>query len=118
MTISLCMIVRDEEAVLERCLNSIKDVVDEIVIVDTGSKDNTVEIAKRFTNNVYFFEWIDDFATARNYSFSKGTKDYLMWFDADDVMFEEDREKLLRIKENNDLSVDVLIQMIKKLLKK
>ena len=78
ITISLCMIVKNEEAVLARCLESVKDVVDEIIIVDTGSTDKTKQIAYRYTQNVYDFEWIDDFSAARNYSFSKATKDYQM----------------------------------------
>ena len=69
--ISLCMIVRDEEEVLERCLESIADCVDEIVIVDTGSVDRTKEIAQRFTDKIYDFQWVDDFSAARNFDFSK-----------------------------------------------
>ena len=106
-TISLCMIVRDEEDVLERCLDSVKDLVDEIVIVDTGSVDKTKEIAMKYTKNIYDFEWIDDFAEARNFSFSKATKDYIMWLDADDVIEEEERERFLELKKNIDYSVDI-----------
>lgn len=67
-TISLCMIVRDEEAVLERCLSSIADLVEEIIIVDTGSQDGTKKIAAQYTDAIYDFVWIDDFAAARNFS--------------------------------------------------
>ena len=74
-TISLCMIVKNEELVLGRCLESIKDLVEEIIIVDTGSTDKTKEIAKLYTNNIYDFKWINDFSAARNFSFSKATKD-------------------------------------------
>ncbi len=100
MTISLCMIVKNEELVLRRCLASVKDLVDEIIIVDTGSTDKTKEIAKDFTDKIYDFEWVDDFAKARNFAFSKGTGDYLMWLDADDVIENEDREKFLNFKKN------------------
>ena len=86
MKFSLCMIVRDEEDVLERCLSSAAGLFDEIVIVDTGSKDRTCEIARQFTDKVYDFEWVDDFAAARNFAFSKASGDYLMWLDADDVI--------------------------------
>ena len=72
VTISLCMIVRNEEDVLERYLKSIADVVDEIIIVDTGSVDKTKEIAKKFTDHIYDFPWVDDFSAARNFAFSKG----------------------------------------------
>ena len=88
MTITLCMIVKDEERVLARCLESAKGLVDEIVIVDTGSTDRTVEIARQYTDAVYFLPWRDDFAYARNFAFSKGTGDYLLWLDADDVIEE------------------------------
>ncbi|MCR1900273.1 glycosyltransferase [Irregularibacter muris] len=100
--ISLCMIVRDEESVLKRCLDSIYDIVDEIIIVDTGSIDRTKEIAKLYTDKIYDFKWIDDFSAARNFSFSKGTKEYLMWLDADDFILEEDRIKLKNFKENTE----------------
>lgn len=93
-TISLAMIVKDEEAVLERCLKSIKDYVDEIIIVDTGSTDNTVEIAKKYATKVFYFEWIDDFAAARNFSFSKCTEDFILWVDGDDIILPEDGKKI------------------------
>ena len=85
-TVSLCMIVRDEEAVLQRCLQSAAPAVDEIVIVDTGSADRTREIAAAFTDRIFDLPWEDDFAKARNYAFSKATMDYQMWLDADDVV--------------------------------
>ena len=91
--ISLCMIVRNEEEVIERCLKSICDLVDEIIIVDTGSTDKTKQIVSKYTDKIYDFEWVNDFAKARNYSFSKATKDYILWLDADDVILEEDRKK-------------------------
>ncbi len=106
ITISLCMIVRNEEDTLSRVLDSAKDLVDEIIIIDTGSKDKTKEIAKQYTDKIYDFEWIDDFAAARNFSFSKATKEYIFYLDADDVMLEEDREKFKKLKEELDPSVD------------
>ena len=96
--LSLCMIVKDEESVLPRCLDSVKDCVDEIVIVDTGSTDQTVCLARKYTDLIFPFEWKNDFSLARNYSLSKGTGDYLMWLDADDVIEETDKEKLLSLK--------------------
>lgn len=92
MTISLCMIVKDEEKILDRCLSSVKNLADEIVIVDTGSADATVEIAKKFTDSVYSFAWREDFSAARNFAFSKATGDYLFWLDADDVLPEENEQ--------------------------
>ncbi len=109
ITISLCMIVKNEEDVISRCLDSVKDIVDEIVIVDTGSEDNTKEVAKGYTDKIYDFKWIDDFAAARNFAFSKGNMEYLMWLDADDVIAEEDRVKFKKLKETLDPSVDVVM---------
>jgi len=109
VTISLCIIVKNEETVLARCINSIKDIVDEIIIVDTGSTDNTKEIAKEFTDKVFDFNWIDDFSAARNYSFSKATMDYIFWLDADDIVLHEDQIKFKQLKENLDLSVDIVM---------
>ena len=106
ITISLCMIVKNEEKILERCLASIHDLVDEIIIVDTGSKDNTKESAYKFNAKVFDFEWCDDFSAARNFSFSKAEKDYILWLDADDVLLEEDRDKFRNLKKTIDNSID------------
>lgn len=106
ISISLCMIVKNEEQVIERCLNSVRDIVDEIIIVDTGSLDNTKKIAKKYTDNIYDFKWIDDFACARNFSFSKATKEYIFWMDADDVLLEEDKIKFRHLKDTLDSTVD------------
>jgi glycosyltransferase involved in cell wall biosynthesis len=107
-TISLCMIVRDEEGTLARCLDSVKGLVDEVVIVDTGSIDRTKEIALEYTSNVYDFEWIDDFAAARNFSFSKATGEYILWLDADDVLLEDAREGFKTLKEGLDRKFDAV----------
>lgn len=109
VTISLCMIVKNEEDTLPRCLESVKDIVDEINIIDTGSADKTKEVAKRFTSRIFDFEWIDDFSAARNFSFSKATKDYILWLDADDVLLEEDRIKLKNLKKTMKKEVDVVM---------
>ncbi|MFR2459147.1 MAG: glycosyltransferase, partial [Christensenellales bacterium] len=77
-SVSLCMIVKNEEVVLKRCIDSVRDAVDEVIIVDTGSQDNTRAIASELTPKVYDFEWIDDFAAARNYAFSLASCDYIM----------------------------------------
>lgn len=86
ITISLCMIVKNEADVLRRCLVSIADLMDEIIIVDTGSTDNTKEIAAEFTDKIYDFKWQDDFAAARNFAFSKAEMDYIYSADADEVV--------------------------------
>ncbi|SFX69304.1 Glycosyl transferase family 2 [Thermoactinomyces sp. DSM 45891] len=97
--ISLCMIVKNEEKNLENCLSSVKDLVDEIVIVDTGSTDRTKEIARKWTDRVYDFEWINDFSAARNASFQYATKDYIFWLDADDVLESKEIEKFKHLKQ-------------------
>lgn len=91
--LSLCMIVKDEEEVLARCLASVNGLFDEIVIADTGSGDATCDIARSFGAAVLSFPWRDDFAAARNFSFSKATGDYLFWLDADDVLPPPSRDK-------------------------
>jgi glycosyltransferase involved in cell wall biosynthesis len=108
ISISLCMIVRNEEETIARCLDSVKGITDEIVIIDTGSTDRTKEIALQYTDRIINFVWIDDFAAARNFAFSQATKDYILWLDADDVIADLDREKFLKLKENLDPSIDVI----------
>lgn len=107
-TISLCMIVKNEEDVLARCLSSVQPAVDEIIIVDTGSTDRTKEIAASFHAKVYDFEWINHFAAARNYSFSQATCDYIMWLDADDVIQPEDLARLLQLKNTTPFPYDTV----------
>jgi glycosyltransferase involved in cell wall biosynthesis/tetratricopeptide (TPR) repeat protein len=84
--ISLCMIARDEKRVIGECLASIKPFVDEIIFVDTGSSDKTVEIAESFGACVYRFPWCDDFSAARNVSIQHATGDWILWMDADDTI--------------------------------
>ena len=96
--ISLCMIVKNEENILARCLDTLVNLMDEIIIVDTGSTDKTKEIASRYTDKVYDFEWIDDFSAARNYSFSKATKDYIYCADADEVLDVDNQKKFMDLK--------------------
>lgn len=105
ITISLCMIIRDEEKSLHRCLSSVQHIVDEMIIVDTGSEDRSKEIATKMGAKVFDFTWINDFAAARNYAFSKATQDYILWLDADDVIKEEDQQRFLHLKAT--LSPDV-----------
>ncbi len=108
-TISLAMIIKDEEAVLERCLRCALPLVDEIVIVDTGSSDHSMEIAKRYSDFVYSFDWQDDFAAARNYAFSLATMDYILWLDADDIITEENQQKFLSLKQSLSPQTDIVM---------
>ncbi|MDO5379146.1 MAG: glycosyltransferase family 2 protein [Clostridia bacterium] len=109
MELSLCMIVRDEESCLERCLLSVKEAVDEIVILDTGSRDATRTVARRYADRVEDYAWQDDFSAARNASFALATKPYILWLDADDVIEDEQRMKLLALKPRLDGSVDAVM---------
>lgn len=107
--ISLCMIAKNEADVIARCLNCVKDIVDEIIVVDTGSTDDTKRICRECGAVVYDFPWVDDFAAARNFSFSKASRDYVMWLDADDILLESDRQKLAHLKETLDPAVDMVM---------
>ncbi|AQS60611.1 TPR domain-containing glycosyltransferase [Desulforamulus ferrireducens] len=94
--ISLCMIVKNEEKNLGRCLKSVKDVVDEIIIVDTGSSDNTVALAKEYGAKVYHYQWNDNFSEARNYSLEQAKADWILFLDADEELTSDSREHLTR----------------------
>lgn len=109
ITISLCMIVKNEEEVLGRCLASVKDLVDEIIIVDTGSDDQTKEIASGYTDKVFSYQWSDDFSAARNYAFSKASMNFCMWLDADDVMEEKDRLDFAMLKSTVTPETDIVM---------
>ena len=102
------MIVKNEEEVLHQCLDSVKDICDEIIIVDTGSTDKTKEIAKEFTEKIIDFKWIDDFAAARNFAFSHATMDFILWLDADDILLEEDQRKFKELKKDLNKTIDAV----------
>lgn len=108
VTISLCMIVRNEEEVLARCLESVKNAADEIIIVDTGSSDSTKEIASKYTDKIFDFEWIDDFSAARNFAYEKADMDYQMWLDADDVLPSDSLQKLIALKKSLASDIDIV----------
>lgn len=99
ISISLCMIVKNEANVLARCLDSVAELMDEIIIVDTGSTDETKNIAARYTDKIYDFVWVDDFSAARNFAFSKASCDYIYTADADEVLNRENQEKFRILKE-------------------
>jgi tetratricopeptide (TPR) repeat protein len=95
--VSLCMIVRNEEHNLAACLQSVGDLVDEMIVVDTGSTDRTKEIAHRYGARVFDFPWVDHFAAARNESLKHATGEWIFWLDADDRLDEVNRERLRRL---------------------
>ncbi len=95
--VSLCLIVKNEEDNLPACLGSAADLVDEVVVVDTGSTDKTKEVAARFGAKVVDFPWVDSFSAARNESLRHATGEWVFWLDADDRLDEDNRAKLRRL---------------------
>ena len=109
VTISLCMIVKNEEACLGTCLKSLQGIVDEMIVVDTGSTDRTKEIARENGATVYDFTWTGDFSEARNYSFSLAKCDYIYAADADEELDEDNRQRFLKLKNDIDeLNIDIV----------
>jgi len=98
VTLSLAMIVKNEDQVLGRILAQARQVCDELIVVDTGYTDNTVAVAQSFGAQVHSFEWIDDFSAARNFAFAQCTGDWILWLDADDVLPETAVQKILQLK--------------------
>lgn len=102
-TVSLCMIVRNEEQNLPRCLESVRGVVDEIIVVDTGSTDRTVAIAESLGARVLHFPWIGDFAAARNVGVDSATCEWILVLDADEKLHTDDRHRLKEICSDPDV---------------
>lgn len=96
MDVSLCMIVKNEEKNIRKSIESVKNIVDEIIVVDTGSDDNTVMIAKELGAKVFYFEWVDDFSKAKNYALSKVNKkcDWIIFIDADEYYDEASAKRI------------------------
>lgn len=109
-TISLCMIVKDEEQWLAQCLDSVKNLVTEIIVVDTGSTDATKEIAKKYNAKLFDFTWKDNFADARNFSISKATGDWILWLDADETIAKKDHDHIKKIIKEAQFPIVVLEQ--------
>lgn len=108
ITISICLIVKNEEDTLAQCLDSLKGIGDEIIITDTGSTDRTKEIAAGYTDKIYDFKWTDDFSAARNFCFSKAVMEYIYTADADEVLAGTEKEKFLDLKNNMSDSVEIV----------
>lgn len=110
--LSICMIVKNEEKVLRRCLDSVKDIADEIIIVDTGSEDSTKDIAVEYTNLVYEYKWKNDFSKARNFAASKASGEWIMAIDADEYVdsesFTDFKNSLRTDTKYNILSVQIV----------
>ena len=103
--LTLAMIVKNEERFLQGCLESVQGVVDEIVIVDTGSNDKTIEIAKKYNSKIIHFKWINDFAAARNESLKNATGQWILYLDADERLAIEDKNKFRNFLQNIDESI-------------
>jgi glycosyltransferase involved in cell wall biosynthesis len=102
-TLSLCMIVKDEEEFLKDCIACVKDIVDEIVIgVDTRSKDSTKKIAEELGNSVFDIKWEDDFSKARNLTLQKATSNWILVLDADELIDEDGKKELLKLINNKE----------------
>ncbi|WP_176222104.1 TPR domain-containing glycosyltransferase [Tuberibacillus sp. Marseille-P3662] len=86
MRVTACVITKNEEKNLSFCLDSLQSSVSEIIVVDTGSTDNTIQMARKYNAKIYFFEWIDHFAKARNFALSKATGDWIIFLDADEYI--------------------------------
>ncbi len=114
-TISACMIVKNEEELLPRCLKSICDVVDEIILVDTGSEDKTIEIAEQFGCKIYHYPWQGDFSSARNESMKYATKDWILIIDADEELPAEEVPQIRVITNQQEFDV-ISISVINKSL--
>ena len=100
-TLSLCMIVKNEAALLGRCLASVQKAVDQIVVVDTGSTDTTVEVARRYGATVIQSDWRDDFSYSRNISIEHATGTWILWLDADDVVPESSITQIIELKKRS-----------------
>jgi glycosyltransferase involved in cell wall biosynthesis/tetratricopeptide (TPR) repeat protein len=110
--ISACLIVKNEEKSLDRCLSSLHGVVDEIVVYDTGSTDDTVQIARHFTENVVLGSWDDDFARARNEALAHCNGEWILWLDGDEALVCEDPTALRSRLDSLSTDVEGLIVLI------
>ena len=109
LPISVCMISKNEEQHIDECLKRLKPYRYEIVLVDTGSTDRTVEIASKYTDKIYHFEWVNDFSAARNFSFAQASNDWVLVIDCDDYVESIDEKKLLELMTNNPRSIGQIL---------
>lgn len=107
-TISVCMIVKNEAKILSRCLDSLSGLYDELIIVDTGSTDNTVDIAHHYTDKVFSYEWDGNFSNARNFAISHATCEYIYSADADEILEGINQEKFAALKKCIDPEIDIV----------
>ena len=103
--LSVCMIVKNEEKHLANCLRSVQSIADEIVVVDTGSTDKTITIARQFNAETHHFRWCDDFAAARNFARSKATGTWILQIDADEELLLEDEAEIKKLLEQQEIDI-------------
>lgn len=101
MNLSICIITKNEQENIERCLKSLMPYEMEIIVADTGSIDNTKDIVQRYTDKVFDFEWCDDFAAAKNFAISKTSNDYIIMLDSDEYIDKFEESELIRTIGNN-----------------
>jgi len=111
-SLSLCMIVKNEEENLPVCLESVRDIVDEIIIVDTGSTDGTKKVAEKFGAKTFNFTWTDDFSEARNFSLSKASGDWILYLDADEKIEKDDCRKIREVIKQKDIMAVNMLEYI------
>ncbi len=100
--LSLCMIVKNEEDFIGRAISSVREIVDDIVVVDTGSTDSTVEIARKFNARIFPFKWSNNFSEAKNFSISQATGEWILVLDADEIVAKRDIQTLLELTGSED----------------
>ncbi len=114
MKLSLCMIVKNEEKTLPKCLNSVKNVVDEMIVLDTGSSDRTPQVAEKFGAKVYYFKWCNDFSVARNEALKYVTGDWILVLDADESLTQKIAPQLREaIQRDEYLLINLVRQEVK-----
>jgi glycosyltransferase involved in cell wall biosynthesis/Tfp pilus assembly protein PilF len=106
--LSVCMIVKNEEQTLEKCLNSVRDIASEIIIVDTGSTDETIRIAKKFGAKIFHHNWNDDFSSARNFSIEKATQPWILILDADESIASSDIPKIRQLLQGEQVAYSII----------
>ena len=107
--LSFCIIVKNESQNLIRCLNSVKDLVDEIIFIDTGSADNSIDIARSFGAKIFNFTWINDFSKAKNFALEKASGDWILFLDADEELSASSSQQLRPLIESGDADAYRLI---------
>lgn len=111
--ISVCLIAKNEEKYLDQCLKSVVAVADEIIFVDTGSTDRTLEIARKYTDKIWIHPWQDSFSEARNHYLNYATGEWIFQIDADEELVQEDIPNLLEAVRDREVD-GIMVQIVSK----